>query len=395
MADRGMSERRERRVVMVCSQMPPVYGGAGTQAARLGSALGAKGWQVTAITLDQLGIGSGFERGVRFRRVLRGVSPTGVWTRLSTTAALGFVAFLHILSSRPAVVHIHGAFWWSILPALAGRLMRARVIVKITGDHWDDAATVSSKRIGNVNVGWIYGLTFTLANAVIVLNERARIGAAAHGLKDRTHLMFNGVDEAKFTCTPIRRGQAREDHGLSPDDRVVLFVGYLAEAKGVIELLQAWRELGNRDARLWLVGPFDGFYFRGERLGALQLIDSLVDEGFRVSKFGHIPGDELPELYWAADIFVLPSKMEGMPNSLAEALVAGCAIVATRIPGTIDILGPDHPGLLTPGDVPGLTAELARAIDQPNPEPRGLVDRVLMSTVADSYDRLYEALCSR
>lgn len=398
MTDRRSSGRGSGGVVMVCSQMPPVYGGAGEQAVRLGRALEAKGWKVTAITLDQLGVGSGVDRGIRFRRVLRGVAPVSLWTRLATTSGLGLVAFLHILTSRPAVVHIHGAYWWSIPPAIAGRLVRARVIVKTTRDGADDATSVYAKRIGPIKVGRLYGLTFRLADAIIVLNERARAIAAAEGLQERTHLIVNGVDEAKFARTAARRARAREHHGLAPNDRVVMFVGYLVKHKGIFDLLHAWREMGDRDAQLWLVGPLDGFHFNRDRASESeipQLIDALIGEGYRVAKFGQVSSEELPELYWAADVFVLPSYVEGMPNSLAEALVAGCAIVATRIPGITDILGVHSPALLQPGDTAALSVKLARALDQPHPEPPGLVDRVLMSTVADSYDRLYKALCRR
>lgn len=386
---------------MVCSQMPPVYGGAGAQAALLGRELAKRGWHVSAITLDQMGVGSGCDRGIRYQRLLRGVVPTGLWTRILTTVGLGVGAFFQILFGRPAMVHIHGAYWWSILPALAGRLTGAKVIVKITRDGEDDPKSVYAKRIGTLSMGWLYGMTFKLANAVIALNQRARECAFEEGLGERTHLIFNGVDEEKFARTPLRRKTARDTQLLNTGDTVVIFVGYLVKHKGILDLLQAWRILGDRKAQLWLVGPDEGFYHRdenGTEFRVSELVESLVNDGFNITTLGHRPGDELPALYWAADVFVLPSYKEGMPNSLAEALVAGCKIVTTRIPGITDILGANARGLVAPGDVPALAQELAEAIkaetqDQSGCEDRtALVARVEMSTVADAYDDLYKRL---
>src|SRR5699024_6561168 len=55
------------------------------------------------------------------------------------------------------------------------------------------------------------------------------------------------------------------------------------------------------------------------------------------------------------------SKHEGGANALSEALAAGVPVLATRIPGTIGLLGEDYPGLLTPGDAAGLADLLQRA----------------------------------
>jgi glycosyltransferase involved in cell wall biosynthesis len=390
--------RTKRSVVMVCSQMPPVYGGAGAQAALLGRELAVKGWEVTAITLDQHGVGSGTDRGVRFRRILNGVSPTTLWTRLYTTVGLSMASLFFILIKRPAVVHIHGVYWWSLLPAICGRFVRARVVVKTTRDGEDDAKSVRSKRLGNLNVGRIYGLPLKLADAVIVLNHQAREVAVSEGLDRKTRLIFNGVDEAKFVRTPERRARARAARGLSNDDRVVVFVGYLVKHKGVFDLLNAWRKLGNREARLWLVGPDSGFYHnreQGRESEISSLINSLMGDGYQVEKFGHLPGEEMPDLYWAADAFVLPSYAEGMPNSLAEALVAGCDIVATRIPGSMDIMGLANPDLFSPGDLDALVDQLSRAIKQPRTEIAELVDKVRISKVAATYDGLYAELLAK
>lgn len=378
---------------MVCSQMPPVYGGAGAQAALLGRTLTDMGWDVAAVTLDQANVGTSTERGVRVVRLLSGLAPDNRWKRLLTTFALGMGACLYIVSRRPSVVHIHGAYWWSILPAIAGRCVGAKVIIKLTRDGEDDARTVYAKRIGPVRVGRVYGLSLTLANAVVVLNEGAKRAAMTEGLEDRVHLISNGVDEEGMVRTTERRMESRASNSLSPDDRVVIFVGYLVKHKGVVDLLEAWRGLEDRAAHLWLVGPYEGFY-RELDSEIPRLIDELVCDGYRVATLGHRPVEELPALYWAADVFTLPSYAEGMPNSLAEALVAGCHVVATRIPGITELMSWDSSGLVEPGDVAALTKRLATALDSPQQAPADAIGPLRISNVARRYEQLYQELLS-
>jgi glycosyltransferase involved in cell wall biosynthesis len=378
---------------MVCSQMPPVYGGAGAQAVLLSRKLIEQGWEVTAVTLDQAGVGSSNDHGVRISRLLRGIAPKNRWSRLLTTLGLGIGAFVRIAVCWPSVVHIHGAYWWSILPAVAGRLTGAKVVVKLTREGEDDAQTVFAKRVGRIGVGRVHGLSLTLADSIVVLNRQALRIAAAEGLGSRTRFISNGVDDVAFVRSTSRRLVSRAAKELSVDDRVVMFVGYLVRHKGVVDLLEAWRQLGNRAARLWLVGPYEGFYreIDGE---VPRLIDDLNRDGYQVETLGFVPPAELPALYWAADVFALPSYAEGMPNSLAEALVAGCHVVATRIPGITELMGSDSVDLVTPGDVSALATRLAAALETPRQVPNHRIERLWISNTAREVELLYLELLS-
>lgn len=370
--------------------MPPVYGGAGAQAALLGSTLAERGWDVSAITLDQSNVGNTTENGLRYFRLLRGLEPRSKWTRAFASAVLGLYAFAYVLVRRPAVVHIHGAFWWSIPPAIASRIIGAKTLVKLTRDGDDDPRTVYSKQIGPLRVGRIYGLSLTLADAIIALNDDARRAATSAGLAARTHLIPNGVDRAKLERTTPRRDEARSRAALSEEDRVVLFVGFLVKHKGVPDLLEAWRIIGNRDAHLWLVGPYEGFY-RELDDETPSLVENLIQEGFNIKVYGHVPAATLPFLYWAADVFALPSYAEGMPNSLAESLVAGCHVVATRIPGIIQLLG-ESPDLLTPGDITGLAERIRTAMARSYPMTSAIADALSIENIASTYEALYANL---
>ncbi|WP_133204630.1 MULTISPECIES: glycosyltransferase family 4 protein [Arthrobacter] len=345
---------------MVSSQYPPVYGGAGQQAQLLSNVLVSRGWKVTVVTLDQEGIGSTVHGGLRVVRVLRGIAGAGKTSRALTTVVLGLTAAWLVLSSRPSAVHIHGAYWWSLPPVIAGRVASATSVVKITRDGEDDPGTVFGRKVfGAVPLGWLYGLSLKLCDFVVVLSAEAYNKSTGLVASDRLRLIRNGVDLTALARTPDRREAARKALDVKAGARVTTFVGYLVEHKGVLDLLAAWklRELSN-NSELWLVGPYEGFY-RELTSNAIDEIRRMQDAGYKIRLFGQVGKDEMPEIYWASDVFTLPSYKEGMPNSLAEAIAAGCTIVGTAIPGITDIASFASSILVKPGDI----AALAEALD--------------------------------
>jgi predicted dehydrogenase len=75
--------------------------------------------------------------------------------------------------------------------------------------------------------------------------------------------------------------------------------------------------------------------------------------------------DDIADLMAAADLFVLPSRFEGLPLAVLEAMAAGLAVVATRIGGTLEALGKDHPHLTAPGDAAGLAQNIIALLHDP------------------------------
>ena len=76
---------------------------------------------------------------------------------------------------------------------------------------------------------------------------------------------------------------------------------------------------------------------------------------------GGLPGWRVRRLYASAHAMVISSVMEGGANVVSEAVVAGLPVVASRIPGNVGLLGPDHPGYFPAGDTEALRAHLWRA----------------------------------
>ena len=156
---------------------------------------------------------------------------------------------------------------------------------------------------------------------------------------------------------------------LHKDFPVLVAAGRLAPWKGFSDLIRAMEELSQtRCARLVILG--DG-PLRGE-------LESLIVElGLKdvVSLFGYV--DNPLKFFARADVFVLSSHVEGLPNVLVEAMMCGCTPVSTDCPtGPREVLQDGKYGYLVPMRDPGaLASAIGRALD--NPIPKSLLDEAV------------------
>lgn len=132
----------------------------------------------------------------------------------------------------------------------------------------------------------------------------------------------------------------------STDEVQVLCVGRLAAEKGVYEGIRAFAaacEVSDRRLSLTLVGE-------GETGELVALARSLGVED-KVQFAGWVDETEKERLLTTCDIYMLPSRVEGVPLALLEAMAHGAACVATRIGGVPDVIVDGETGLLVePGD---------------------------------------------
>jgi putative glycosyltransferase (TIGR04348 family) len=90
----------------------------------------------------------------------------------------------------------------------------------------------------------------------------------------------------------------------------------------------------------------------------------------RYNWLGEVSPSQVAGVMSKSSLFVISSRMEGGSNALGEAIVAGLPVLASRIPGSIGILGDDYPGYFRVGD----TRELARLMSRCETEPQFLAD---------------------
>ena len=167
--------------------------------------------------------------------------------------------------------------------------------------------------------------------------------------KERLTVIPNGIRAA----APAKDG-IRAELGLSPDARLVIAVGNLYPVKGHSDLVAVLAQLAERLPTLHVAIAGRG-----------DLADVLIRDAQarRVGDRLHLLGlrDDVPDLLAAADAFVLPSRSEGLPLALLEAMFAGLPIVATRVGEIPAALQEGAAGLLVS---PGRPDELAVAIER-------------------------------
>jgi len=202
----------------------------------------------------------------------------------------------------------------------------------------------------------------------------------------RVQVVMDGVDRTIFG--PGDRTAARQALGLAPDLRQLLFIGNLVQVKGLDVLLQACGALAaeRSDWHLHLIGD-------GSERGSLERQAQACGLDGRVSFHGSRPHHELPRWLQAADLFVLPSRSEGVPNVLLEASACGTPWVASEVGGIPEIAGLGASTLVPPERADALAGAISRSLDAPPPRPAvGPRDR--REAVAAISDFL-ERTCSR
>jgi glycosyltransferase involved in cell wall biosynthesis len=201
---------------------------------------------------------------------------------------------------------------------------------------------------------------FQGASAVIATSEQEIEELAAGGLPSaRVVLRRNGVEVPASWPEP---GTFRKAQSISPEEKVVLFLGRLSAKKSPDLLLQAFAELSGRSSgipmRLVFAGPDEG----GVKSGLEQMATQL---GVRTKV--QFAGPIFGEMKWAAyrdvDVFVLPSKNENFGNTAAEAVAAGTPVIVTEQCGIAPLLA-DEAGLVVRHDKVALSEALGRVLSE-------------------------------
>ena len=177
--------------------------------------------------------------------------------------------------------------------------------------------------------------------------------------RDKIHLVYHGLDFARFPEPPHHTHDAKAPLRL-------LSVGRAVPKKGYADLLQALALLPKE------------LDWRFHHIGGGPLLDDLksLAETLQVSDYitwqGPAPQETVLEAYRAADIFVLASCIaedgdrDGMPNVLMEAQSQRLAVVATNLPGIAELVVPGETGLLVPPSAPeNLSGALLRLMRDP------------------------------
>ncbi len=182
--------------------------------------------------------------------------------------------------------------------------------------------------------------------------------------KGKTVVIANWIDTKEYQAI----AEQRKIHAASKSRRnastVFLFLGWLEPNKGVHDLLAAAKILANAglDFRLRIGGS-------GSQHGLLEKMALDLNLAQQVEFLGWIAGAAKKSVMGDADVLVLPSYSEGMPNSVLEGMAAALPVIATNVGGIPSLVIAGKTGLLVkPGQPQELAVAMQRLIE--NPEER-------------------------
>jgi glycosyltransferase involved in cell wall biosynthesis len=188
-------------------------------------------------------------------------------------------------------------------------------------------------RVGKPVVRLLAALLRSNSVVVVLLSSRMKSSLAQYGFHPR-HMRHipNGVDITRFNAI-------HTDHALDGREQVVVCVSKLRFEKGIDVLLQAWCLVHQQapQARLIIVGD-----------GSLRFQLECMAKALDIANCVELMGlqSDIPAQLHRGSLAVLPSRWEGMPNALLEAMACGLPCVATRVSGSEDIIEHGVNGLL-------------------------------------------------
>lgn len=338
-------------VAHVTSTFPPYWGGTGNVAYHNALVLHERGHEVTLFTA-QAQTGSATSFSTPF--------PTH---RLSAPFRLGNAPFTPSLLGKLKgfdLIHLHYPYIFGAELALLAASKTRTPLVLTYHNQLGEVQPLKRALFGAYNLTAEPLLLRRAAKLLAVSREHL---TSLHPHLDgdaRVAELPNGVDTARFR--PLEQRQARLELATDPSRPVILFVGALDSAhrfKNVPGLLRAFAKV-NTDAQLWLVGD-------GNLRGELETLAQTLGLAERVRFLGkHVPAD-LPPIYAAADVTVLPSTgVESFGVVLIESLACATPVIASALPGVRRVVSHERDGLLVPpGDVAALTHALETVLSNP------------------------------
>lgn len=326
------------RLLLVSSLYPPHVGGAERQAQRLARALSKLGVRVTVLTqpaksadLEEI------DGDIHIYRALAAISLGPVWgVSYMLYTWLGverFAGAWDIAHSQQVGLHTYP------LVRVAKRLGRPVVLRFACAGPRGDLSRLCDVRYGR----WLLP-TIRTAQRNVVLSETLRYETTQFGFPaERTVLIPNGVDTILF--------RPRVEVAAPSTHVKLLFIGRLDLQKGLDVLLDALVLVPSDFAwQLRIVGDGPERARLRDKVAALALNDRVTFLGYQ--------DDVLTHYHWA-DLFILPSHFEGMPNVVLEAMACGLPVIGSNIGGTRDVVTHGETGWLVPR---GNAQELAAAI---------------------------------
>jgi glycosyltransferase involved in cell wall biosynthesis len=322
-------------------------GGAERELVNQVKALAGSGHSVKVFSLD---------RGQPLEEELRAIGLTPVWVGRHPSRLVRLMRLTKaLLRDKPDIIHSQH-FYTNLYSAVAGRIARVVSFGSVQNDVWSEMA--SNGMMGRPSLSWVQWMT---ANSRKAIDNAVSLGYS----RRRIFYLPNAVDLTHYTQAGKQTGSSGGCQTIPP---VVLCIGRLVKQKRVDRFLQIVKQLAS-----------EGVKFRADIIGTGPLQQSLEAEAKLLGLNGRVrflgQQSDIPRLLSDAQVVVLCSDHEGMPNVVLEAMAAGVPVVAANIGAVPDLIAEGVDGFLVAShDVRGFVARIKRL----------LADRVLWCRISQA-----------
>jgi glycosyltransferase involved in cell wall biosynthesis len=226
---------------------------------------------------------------------------------------------LHFWHRRIDAIVTYDTFGTGVLGYILSRVIGARLIVEVNNDF----GSVANWNVNSWNPGAFFRATWVRLVGAFIMNRSDAVRAIYPGQLDVFERLTPSTRVEYF---PSFVPTSLFKHEPTPEpSRRILFVGHPFYLKGVDLLLRAFNDITDEfpDFTLRLVG----------HLPEREQYRELFEKNPRIEFFGSVMPDRMVAVIEDCYVLVLPSRSEGMPRVLREALAAGRPIIASRVGG--------------------------------------------------------------
>lgn len=337
------------RILLVNYEYPPLGGGAGNATANIARQMARQGAQVMVVTSAFRGMPSLEESdGFIIRRIptiRRNEEKCAAWEMAVFMASACLHVPLVARSFRPeAVIAFFGipsgpSAW------LTHALRGVPYVVSLRGGDVPGFQPYDLARMHRLT-GWLIRFLWRRAGAVVPNSQGLAALARAFEPRLAYPIIPNGADTDLFSPRP---------GGRAPGPVRLFFHGRVVFQKGLDTLLAALGRISpDMPWELHIAGDGPQRPDLEAQAAALGIADRVIFRGW-------MRRPELSLVLRDMDLYVFPSRDEGMPNAVLEAMASGLPVVATRIAGSEELVVPEVTGLLA---APESASELAQAISR-------------------------------
>jgi glycosyltransferase involved in cell wall biosynthesis len=249
---------------------------------------------------------------------------------------------------------------WSLMayagfPAVLFKLLYRNIPLALTLQEGDSVSHMT-KRLRIRLVFPLYRMVFMKARVVQAISAYLAQFARSMGARCPIEVIPNGVDleRFRFSLPDSQKTKLRRQLGIEDTDKVLITASRLVKKNALDVVIDAMRYLPN-EVKFLILGA-------GPLKEALQRRTLDYKLQTRIKFLGHVAPAKLPEYLQVADVFVRPSRSEGMGSAFIEAMAVGVPVVATAVGGIVDFLRDKDTGMFCHVDDPEHLAKVVKIL---------------------------------